>query len=113
MLFHKLFTESCTIIPGEVTLSNIIEQFCQTFKVRLKDLIETKLLDWETKYPSLLKVTCSSLSDKSDDMILKDGSTKSVKGNSAFIPDRDQSTVSATSRACTNGITNESVQSTG
>ena len=103
MFFHKLFTDNPPIIPEDITLCNIIEQFCQTFNVILKDLVKTKLIDQETKYPGLLKVTSALPTDKSSDSIVNSSTTKNTRGNSAFIPDGDQTTVSDASRSPMNG----------
>ena len=53
-LFTNLFIEYTITIPPDLTLSNIIEQFYQTLREKLKDLIQNKISDWEIRYPSLL-----------------------------------------------------------
>ena len=53
-LFNNLFIEYTITIPPDLTLSNIIEQFYQTLREKLKDLIQNKISDWEIRYPSLL-----------------------------------------------------------
>ena len=77
-LFKNLFVEHSEIMtPSDVPLTNVIEHFYQTFRVRLKQLVETNAA---FPRPSLLKAMSVSKSDKGDDKMANDNSP-------AFTPD--------------------------
>ena len=106
--FNDMFIEHSMAVPTDLILSKITEQFCQTFKARLKELAETKISDREVRHPSLLKTTSVALCDKGGN----DNVEKLAKDNSPGFT-LDCGTSNALSLASSTANAANAVTSTG